>query len=317
MSTHTALEKQFRNGKEGTVFNIQRYSVNDGPGIRTLIFFKGCPLECAWCSNPESQSRQHQIMYFEGLCGQCGVCAQACPNHCILIQDEKRIYNPENCMVCGDCEKACPSSAVKLVGETMRVDDVLSVAEKDYLFYLNSGGGVTLGGGEPTMQPAFAEQLLKGLKRLGIHTALETCGYTDWTIFEKLNPHLDLLLYDFKHIDPSIHRLQVGKSNSSILRNLRRLLKMDIPIIVRIPVIPGFNDNIHTIKKMSLFLDEYNQGAIERIDLLPYHKLGVGKYAALNCAYSLAGSETPDESALDDFKQVFAKQGFDTHVEYH
>jgi pyruvate formate lyase activating enzyme len=303
-------------GIKGTVFNIQRYSVNDGPGIRTLIFFKGCPLVCAWCSNPESQSRQHQIMYFEGLCGQCGVCAQACPNNCILIQDGKRVYNPENCKVCGDCENACPSSAVKLVGESMHVEDVLTIAEKDYLFYLNSGGGVTLGGGEPTMQPAFAEQILKGLKRLGIHTALETCGYTDWTIFEKLNSHLDLLLYDFKHIDPSIHKQQVGKSNSKVLRNLQKLLMGDIPIIIRIPVIPGFNDNIHTMKKMSLFLDQYNQGAIERIDLLPYHKLGVGKYTALNCAYSLAGRETPDEVVLDDFKKVFTKQGFNTNVEY-
>jgi len=203
------------------------------------------------------------------------------------------------------------------VGETMRVDDALAIAEKDYLFYLNSGGGVTLGGGEPTMQPAFADQLLKGLKRLGIHTALETCGYADWAIFEQLNPNLDLLLYDFKHIDPSIHRQHAGKSNAKILRNLQKLLDGNVPIIVRIPVIPGFNDDIDTMQEMSLFLDQYNRGAIERIDLLPYHKLGVGKYTALNCAYSLAGKEAPAESVLDDFKKLFIDRGFDTNVEYH
>lgn len=317
MATPHALENQFEPGLMGTVFNIQRYSVNDGPGIRTLIFFKGCPLECAWCSNPESQRRQRQIMYFKGLCGRCGACADACPHNCILVQDEKRVHNPENCVVCGDCENVCPSSAVKLVGETMRVDDVLAIAEKDYLFYLNSGGGVTLGGGEPTLQPAFADRLLKGLKSLGIHTAMETCGYADWSVFDQLNPNLDLLLYDFKHIDPTVHRHHAGKSNARILLNLQKLLDGEVPIIVRIPVIPGFNDDVEIMQKMSSFLRQHNQGAIERIDLLPYHKLGVGKYAALNCTYSLSDEVTPGEDIMDGFKKVFVSQGFDTFVEYH
>lgn len=308
--------KQSMSSLGGIIFNIQRYSVNDGPGIRTLIFFKGCPLQCAWCSNPESQCRNRQIMYFENLCGRCGACAAECPNKCIVIENDKRIYDPDTCTVCGDCEKACPNSAVKLVGEKMHIDEVVAIAEKDYLFYLNSGGGVTLGGGEPTMQAAFANHLLKRLKGLGIHTAMETCGYADWSVFEQLNPNLDLLLYDFKHIDPDIHKQHTGKSNARIIQNLGKMLKTDLPVIIRIPVIPGFNDGAGAMAEMASFLSRQKGGNIERVDLLPYHKLGVGKYAAMNCAYTLKDKETPKDEVLADFKQMFIGQGFDTIVEY-
>lgn len=301
---------------EGIIFNIQRYSVNDGPGIRTLVFFKGCPLQCSWCSNPESQHKKRQIMYFENLCSRCGACADACPNECIVIKEDFRIHDPNRCALCGDCVSVCTKSALKLVGERIRVDDVVAIAEKDYLFYLNSGGGVTLGGGEPTLQAAFAEQLLKALKRLGIHTAMETCGYTDWTVFERLNPHLDLLLYDLKHIHGETHRQYTGKSNTRILQNLERLLKGDIPIIIRIPVIPGVNDQAGAMQDMASFLRQHNGGMIERVDLLPYHKLGVGKYAALGFDYMLKEENTPDEKTMAEFEHIFSNQGFDTIVEY-
>lgn len=301
---------------DGTIFNIQRYSVNDGPGIRTLVFFKGCPLRCAWCSNPESQKKTRQIMVFDNLCTLCGTCAAVCPSNCITIQKDKRIYDSKNCDRCGQCESACPNSAVKLVGEKMRVGDVIAIAEKDYLFYLNSGGGVTLGGGEPTMQAAFAAQLLSGLKGLGIHTAMETCGYTDWSVFEQLLPNLDLLLYDLKHFDAAIHRRHTGKSNARILKNLVNLLQGDVPVIIRIPVIPGFNDDVGTMEDIASFLSQHKGDIIERIDLLPYHKLGIGKYAALDIAYQLEGSETPDDEVMADFKQIFIKHGYDTMIEY-
>ena len=301
---------------EGIIFNIQRYSVNDGPGIRTLIFFKGCPLQCAWCSNPESQRRQPQIMYFENLCGLCGACVSACPIDCILIKDNRREHDRESCMVCGDCEKVCPHSAVKMVGEKVFSDEVVAIAEKDYLFYLNSGGGVTLGGGEPTLQVDFAHELLKRLKILGIHTAMETCGYTDWSVFEQLNPNLDLLLYDLKHIDPDIHRQHTGKSNDRILYNLKQLLKTELPVIIRIPIVPGFNDNADTLAEIAAFLRRQNSNNIERVDLLPYHKLGVGKYAALDYDYSLRGKETPVDELMTGFKHIFIKKGFDAIVEY-
>ena len=301
---------------EGIVFNIQRYSVNDGPGIRTLVFFKGCPLRCEWCSNPESQSRKRQVMYFENLCSHCGACVTACPQDCIFLTGEKRAYNPTGCLVCGACESDCPNTAVKVVGERMSIQEMVAIAEKDYLFYLNSGGGVTLGGGEPTMQPAFAARLLKELKAIGVHTAMETCGYTKWPVFEQLTPHLDLLLYDVKHFDPHIHQQHTGKSNARILNNLKHLLKENTPIIIRIPVIPGFNDNAQTMKNIASFLGRHDNGIIERVDLLPYHKLGVGKYAALNCAYALEDCQTPDDDVMSGIKDIFVKKGFQTIVEY-
>jgi glycyl-radical enzyme activating protein len=301
---------------EGIIFNIQRYSVNDGPGIRTLVFFKGCPLQCAWCSNPESQIKKRQIMYFENLCSRCGACVTACPNECIVIEEDIRIHDPDRCTRCGQCVKVCTKSAVKIVGERMSVDEVVAIAEKDYLFYLNSGGGVTLGGGEPTLQATFAAQLLKALKKLGIHTAMETCGYTDLSVFERLNPHLDLILYDLKHFNGDTHRRHTGKSNARILQNLEKLLKGDIPLVIRIPVIPGVNDQAGAMQDMASFLSQRNGGMVERVDLLPYHKLGVGKYAALGLDYMLKEENTPDEKTLAEFKHIFSNRGFDTIVEY-
>jgi len=302
---------------QGTIFNIQRYSVNDGPGIRTLIFFKGCPLQCVWCSNPESQQRRHQIMYFENLCSRCGTCAAACPNGCITIEDGRRLYDASACERCGRCAAVCPNSAVKRVGREMTVAEVTAEAEKDYLFFLNSGGGVTLGGGEPTLQPDFARALLKSLKALGIHTAMETCGDAPWSVFERLTTHLDLLLYDVKHLDENLHRQHTGKSNGRILSNLKTLLREETPLIVRIPVIPDFNDSVDTMAAIAAFLKRHNQcDLLQRIDLLPYHKLGVGKYGALGRDYALEGYETPPEAVMDALKKPFIDRGFETLVEY-
>ncbi|MBC8443691.1 MAG: glycyl-radical enzyme activating protein [Deltaproteobacteria bacterium] len=301
---------------KGIVFNIQRYSVNDGPGIRTLIFFKGCPLRCEWCSNPESQHKKRQIMFFCNLCSRCGACADACPNACITMAKGKRVYNPADCDICGGCEDICPNSAVKRVGEKMNVEEVVAAAERDYLFYLNSGGGATLGGGEPTLQPSFAARMLKELKALDIHTAMETCGYTKWSVFERLAPDLDLLLYDVKHMHPAKHKRHTGKSNDRILNNLKKLLKGKTPVIVRIPVIPRFNDDARSMKAIASFLDRHNDGGIlERVDLLPYHKLGVGKYGALGTTYTLDGSETPADELMQDLKRIFVDRGFNALVE--
>lgn len=256
-------------------------------------------------------------MVFDNLCTRCGACKTICPNTCITIQKDKRIYEPKNCDRCGQCKDICPNSAVKLVGEKMSIEDVVAIAEKDYLFYLNSGGGVTLGGGEPTVQAPFASCLLSGLKALGIHTAMETCGYAEWTVFEHLLPHLDLLLYDVKHIHPHTHEQHTGKPNDRILNNLTNLLKGETPVIIRIPVIPGFNDDARNMQEIASFLNRHNGGRVlERVDLLPYHKLGVGKYEALGCNYTLDGRETPGDELMADLKQIFVDQGFHTFVEY-
>ena len=219
--------------------------------------------------------------------------------------------------MCGRCEELCPQSAVKRVGQTVSVDEVVAIAEKDFLFYLNSGGGVTLGGGEPTMQAAFAAHLLEKLKALGIHTALETCGYAHWDAFEQLLPHLDLVLYDLKHMDASIHKRHTGQSNNRILDNLERLLQQQINIVIRIPIIPGFSDDTRIMASMAAYLDRHSTpGRIERIDLLPYHKMGVGKYTALDCDYKLAGNKTPGEESLEALRSIFSAKGFNTFIEH-
>lgn len=206
---------------------------------------------------------------------------------------------------------------MKLVGKAMPVQEVVANAEKDYLFYLNSGGGVTLGGGEPTLQPNFAAQVLNELKALGIHTAIETCGYAKWSVFERLTRDLDLLLYDVKHIDPEIHKQHTGKSNEPVLRNLKKLLRGKIPIIIRIPVIPSFNDDVDTMNEIASYLGRHNDGnALKRVELLPYHKLGVGKYKALGRTYKLSDCETPSEEYMEDVKRIFLDQGLEALIEY-
>jgi len=256
-------------------------------------------------------------MFFENLCDLCGACAAICSNSCIILTEENRIFNPDLCELCGRCQDICPNNAIKLVGKSMSVEEVVATVEKDYLFYKNSGGGVTLGGGEPTMQANFVLELLKELKSLGIHTAIETCGFAEWPILKKLTGYLDLILYDLKHCKSNIHESRTGKSNKLILNNLINLFRQKTAIIIRIPIIPGFNDAIKTMNEIGLFLKKHNiNDVIERIDLLPYHKLGIGKYKALGYTYKLDDCKPPDNDLLEDIKQVFIGHGLKASIEF-
>lgn len=256
-------------------------------------------------------------MFFENLCDLCGACAAICANSCITITEENRIFNPDHCELCGRCQDICPNGAVKLVGKSMSVEEVVASVEKDYLFYQNSGGGVTLGGGEPTMQANFALELLKELKALGIHSAIETCGFAEWQVLKKLTGFLDLILYDLKHFKSNIHESRTGKSNKRILNNLINLFGQKTAIIIRIPIIPGFNDDIKTMNEIGLFLKKQNiNGVIEHIDLLPYHKLGVSKYKALGCTYKLSDCKSPDNDLLEEIKQVFIGHELNASIEF-
>ncbi len=256
-------------------------------------------------------------MHYKDLCSFCGKCADVCPNDCIRIEGERRIYDKTNCIACGVCVESCPHSAIRLAGKHVAVEDVVSIVKQDYLFYLNSGGGVTIGGGEPTMQPEFLHALLARLKEIGIHTAIETCGYTDWGVFEKVLPCLDLLFFDVKHIDPVKHQKFTGKMNTPILQNLSKLLTKDVSVVIRIPLIPGFNNDPDTINGICTFLAKHDtQGSVKRVELLPYHKLGVNKYKALNRVYGLEMIETPLAADSEKLEKVVQSFGFDSRIEY-
>ena len=295
----------------GLIFDIQRYAIHDGPGIRTLVFLKGCPLICPWCDNPESQSITNEIMYTAANCTRCGHCAEVCPNKAIFISDDIVITDRALCRGCGKCAEVCPNGARQLAARVMSVDDVLDEVKRDALFYKNSGGGVTLTGGEVLLQSEFAKQLLKECHLLGFHTAIETSGYGSWAKLRRLMAHVDLVLFDIKHPNPEIHLAVTGVSNQSILQNLKQINRMGKEIAIRIPVIPGFNDSPQTMRDIAKLLTGLEN--VLSVELLPYHRYGVSKYEKLGRQYHWA-KETPSESQMTAFREIFVECGFDTTV---
>ena len=264
---------------KGIVFNIQRYSIHDGPGIRSTVFLKGCPLRCFWCQNPESWNVKPEIMLNRNLCTLCGRCIDVCPGKACSISGNKLVIDRSRCTGCGKCENVCVNHARSIAGKLMSAGEVLEEVLKDRVFYRNSGGGVTISGGEPGIQHEFALRLLRHLKDENVHTALETCGHIPWENLEKLIKYLDLVLYDLKHIDPSEHKRATGVSNLLIIENLKRISALR-KVIVRVPLIPGFNDSPEHIRSVNGFVRK-EIGPVE-IDLLPYNKLGEIKYEHLD-----------------------------------
>ncbi len=292
----------------GRVFNIQRYSLHDGSGIRTLVFLKGCPLKCLWCSNPESQKGQPELGFIEARCIGADVCGVPCVSSCSLNairlngQDKPEI-DRNNCDVCGKCVEACSHDALKVVGHEMSVDEVMAEVEKDRPFYRRSGGGLTLGGGEPLAQYQFTAAILEAAEEEYLHTAIETTGYASWEHFEPVLKHVDLLQMDIKHIDPQKHKELTGQSNELILDNLKKVLSVKEPqdVIIRIPVIPGCNDTVENIEETARFIAELG---FTQIELIPYHKLGASKYAQYGMVYPLDAPEPPSQTDLQGFKNI-------------
>jgi pyruvate formate lyase activating enzyme len=270
-----------------TIFEIERYATEDGPGIRSVVFFKGCNLRCQWCQNPESQSLRPQIMYYRNLCAACGRCVQACPRGAIReIAPLGYITDHQKCTVCGACVDACFSAARKIVGRRLSLDAIMEELRRDRLYYEQSGGGVTFSGGEPLLQPKAAAELARRCRSEGIHTALETAGHVPWRDIEDLLPWLDLMYFDLKHIDSEAHRRHTGVPLELILENLRRVSECDENLIVRIPVVPGVNATQQTMSRMFAFLAEKTQARC--VELLPFHRLGLSKYEGLGLAYAMA-----------------------------
>jgi pyruvate formate lyase activating enzyme len=264
---------------EGTIFNIQRYSIHDGPGIRTTVFLKGCPLKCFWCQNPESQRTQPEIFLVRSNCVSCGKCVTVCLSGATTLTEKHSIIDRNRCVGCGECVTVCPHEARKLVGRYITTDQVMREVLKDMRFYENSGGGVTLSGGEPGAQPEFALSILRSCKEAGLHTVLDTCGYVPWATMKKLLRYTDLVYLDIKSIEPRKHGEATGRPNRLILDNARRIAAYK-PIRVRVPLIPNFNDSPEDVRGIARFVKK-EMGSID-IDVLPYNKLGEVKYERLD-----------------------------------
>jgi len=290
---------------KGTIFNIERFAIHDGPGIRTVIFIKGCPLKCQWCSTPQSQEMSPEMGYFVDKCLRCGRCAEVCPVKAITIYNSGEILTERQlCNNCGQCVEVCPAGARTMIGREVTAGEVVKEIEKDTVFYWNSGGGVTLSGGEPTVQPQFSLEILKACQESGIHTAMETCGYVKWDILDEMLKYLDLVYVDIKHISSAEHAKLTGKGNKLILENIGKMAAKyaDTPLIIRIPVIPGHSDSVENIMNTAKFVHQLER--VERIELLPYHRFGVSTYKVLLRDYPLLNLEVPHEDHLHDLEEL-------------
>lgn len=302
----TVAERSRLEQVEGIVFDVQRYSIHDGPGLRTNVFLKGCPLRCQWCANPESQNPQPQLALFAHNCMACGQFEETCPvcwAHTNGTGREEK-YGPR--------AEVCPTGAMHWIGERRTAGEVIREVRRDAPFY-EDGGGMTLTGGEPTMQPDMAEALLRLAKAEYIATAIETCGHTRWAVWERLLPYLDDILFDLKHTDPDLHRTFTGLDNELILSNLRQLAALGAPVTVRVPLIPDFNATPEYMRAMAGFVQSL-AGPVKGIDLLPYHNLAQGKYKALGRDYPWAGHDRLPEAEVQRLAEIVAGYGFKVSI---
>lgn len=292
--------------KKAIITDMQRGAVTDGPGLRTVIFFKGCPLRCKWCHNPETHLMQPEILYQPNDCIYCGICIRGCPNKCIDMDAEKLSTTRALCVMCGNCISLCPTKARSIVGKEYTIEEVLEFVLADRVFYENSGGGVTLSGGEVTMQPEFARCLLDELRKLGVHTAIETCGFADEKNFMSVAESADLVLFDIKHSDPDIHKEYTGVSNERILDNLKHLTDAGKRVIVRFPMIPSVNDDEVTLTGIAAIC---NDCKIDTIHILPFTQAGKEKWHNLAREYDFDDMPSMEPENAKLAQKIFENAG--------
>jgi pyruvate formate lyase activating enzyme len=270
---------------QGTIFEIQRFSIHDGPGIRTTVFLKGCPLGCLWCHNPEGQSSQQQLSYLPQKCIACGNCIRACPHGAHMMVDSVHQFYRSQCQLCGDCTKECWSQALEMVGRKMTTAEVLAEVLRDLPFYQNSGGGMTLSGGEPLAQLEFTRALLQSAKQAGLNTAIETCAFTRFSAFTQVMPWVDLFLFDIKDMDNTHHIEYTGKPNTVILSNLRQLHDSGARVLLRLPIIPGYNDRPDHFTRLAELVKSLPD--LVGVEIMPYHRLGNSKRERFGLPHSM------------------------------
>jgi pyruvate formate lyase activating enzyme len=298
--------------KTGIVFDIKKFSIHDGPGIRTTVFLKGCPLSCLWCHNPESQTMGREQIYRGNRCIHCGACLEACAQAAIFWDGDRPATEGERCVLCGACVEVCYAEAREIVGREMTVAQVMTQIERDVAFYDESGGGATFSGGEPLMQPGFLLELLRSCKGQAIHTALDTCGYAPWETLDRVRNYVDLFLYDLKLMDGTRHREFTGVSNELILSNLRALSERRHEIHLRVPIIPGTNDDRDSIHQIGAFAATLP--LLPQVQLLPYHHTAADKYARLERPYAFPEMRPPTEEQMRELAQVLEDLGFQVKI---
>lgn len=307
--------------RKALIFNIQKYNMYDGPGVRTLVFFKGCPLRCKWCSNPEGQLRSYQILFKADMCVNCGACVAVCPVGIHTLEQVNRVHKVNReleCIGCRKCEQACVSNALAIVGEQKTISELVDIIEEDRPFYDTSGGGITVGGGEAMMQPEALANVLMVSKQRGINTAIETCGYASLEAVQKVAEFVDLFLFDLKHMDSDRHYELTGVRNERILRNLQWLLENKHNVKIRVPLLKDVNDRPDEIDQMIRFLRPYQDYKnFKGIDLLPYHKMGVNKYAQLGWEYPIEGDPKLTDEDLGRVEEYIRKYDFPVSVIRH
>lgn len=286
----------------GTVFDVQRFCVHDGPGVRTTVFLKGCSLKCFWCHNPESIKPNKQLMVFAHKCIHCNRCVEICTQKAHTTKNGEHIFDRTLCKECGDCARSCVAKALVMSGTTMTIAQVMEEILKDVSFYKTSKGGVTFSGGEPLLQIDFLEELLIACKQNNLHTAVETAGNTSFEYFKRISPYTDLFLYDLKVMDPNLHKQVAGAHNQRCLSNLEQLIKKGKQVRVRIPVIPGINDSEKAIEEMVAFVAALDKKT--EIELMPFHKMGQSKYDSLGLDYKANNLEAPSQETIQKLQNI-------------
>ena len=291
--------------QEGMIFDIKHYAIHDGPGIRTTVFLKGCPLSCQWCANPESQKLSPEVMFDESLCVQCGACVNICPHNAIEFSGNQRLYHRSICTGCGKCARACVFDAVELCGYPISVRTLWDRIKDDRAFWDQSNGGVTLSGGEPLLQSGFAGEFLRWCQDHKVHTAIETCGQVSEDAFSRILSLVDFVIFDYKLANSAKHKKYVGKSNEMITKNLLTLLKSSKEILIRMPLVPGINDAPEDLRKIGDLLSRAKPGV--KLELLSYHQLGQGKYRKLGMDYLMKNVTSPTSDQVQVALGVLAQ----------